>query len=64
MAETYDISKAAKAQEKYCTEKGYPHFAPHNGKCFSCGQNIYSEKGRTEAEKNGMEFLLRERQKN
>ena len=32
MAETYDISKAAKAQEKYCTEKGYPHFAPHNGK--------------------------------
>jgi hypothetical protein len=47
MAETYDISKAAKAQEKYCTEKGYPHFAPRNGKCFSCGQNIYSEKGRT-----------------
>jgi hypothetical protein len=56
MAETYDISKATKAQEKYCAEKGYPHFAPHSGKCFSCGQNIYSEKGRTRSgkERNGI----------
>lgn len=51
MAETYDILKATKAQEKYCTEKGYPQFAPHSGKCFSCGQNIYSEKGRTRSGK-------------
>ena len=56
MADTYDISKATKAQEKYCAEKGYPHFAPHNGKCFCCKQNIYSEKGRTRSgkEKNGI----------
>ncbi len=51
MAETYDISEAIKAQEKYCVEKGYPHFAPRNGKCFRCGQNIYSEKGRTRSVK-------------
>jgi hypothetical protein len=51
MAETYDISRATKAQEKYCAEKGYPHFAPQSGKCFSCGQNIYSEKGRTRSRK-------------
>lgn len=47
MAETYDISKATKAQEKYCMEKGYPHFAPRNGICWDCRQNIYSENGRT-----------------
>ncbi len=51
MAETYDISRATKVQEKYCAEKGYPHFAPQSGKCFSCGQNIYSEKGRTRSGK-------------
>lgn len=29
------------AQKKYCDETGYPHFAPHSGICWSCGEDIY-----------------------
>lgn len=56
MAETYNIPEAVKAQEKYCMEKEYPHFAPYSENCFRCGQNIYSEKGRTRSgkERNGI----------
>lgn len=43
MAETYDINKAREAQRKYCEEKGYPHFAPVSGRCWSCGHNIYTQ---------------------
>lgn len=39
---TFDIEKAIQAQETYCKENHAPHFAPHSGKCFSCGNNIYS----------------------
>lgn len=42
---TYDIVNACKAQYKYCEDHNVPHFAPSNGICWSCGQNIYSEKG-------------------
>lgn len=44
---TYNISKAIKAQEWHCKTKILPHFAPKNGICWSCHQNIYSVKGRT-----------------
>ena len=43
MAKTFDVQKATEAQEKYCNEKGYPHFAPHNGICFRCRKNIYMQ---------------------
>ena len=39
--ETFDIKKACEAQEKYCKEKNYPHFAPLNGRCYECNYNIY-----------------------
>lgn len=39
----FDVQASIKAQEKYCKENGLPHFAPHNGRCWSCGKNIYKE---------------------
>ena len=39
--EEYNVSKSIDAQEKYCTEKGYPHFAPASGICFRCRKQIY-----------------------
>jgi hypothetical protein len=38
---TYDASMANTAQTILCKEKGYPHFAPGNGVCWKCHQNIY-----------------------
>lgn len=40
MAETYNTELAHKAQERYCKEKKYPHFAPRS-KCYRCGKDIY-----------------------
>lgn len=38
----YNTQEANRAQIKYCTENGYPHFAPgHNGRCYRCGRDIY-----------------------
>lgn len=37
----YDTIEAVKAQKKYCEERGFPHFAPLNGKCYSCNRDIY-----------------------
>lgn len=42
---TYDIGKAIQAQQQYCEKNGLPQFTPDNGRCWSCGQNIYEEKG-------------------
>lgn len=42
MAE-YNVSKSIKAQDEYCKEKGFPHFAPRSGVCWSCNQNIYEK---------------------
>ena len=42
---TYNIPEAIKAQDWYCKTKILPRFAPGNGICWSCHQNIYSEKG-------------------
>jgi hypothetical protein len=45
--ETFDIKKACEAQTKLCKEKDYPHFAPMDGRCYECNQNIYKEGGRS-----------------
>lgn len=29
------------AQRDYCAYNGLPHFAPDNGRCWSCGKQIY-----------------------
>ena len=44
---TYNISEAIEAQEQFCDKNEYPYFAPDNGICWDCHQNIYSENGRT-----------------
>ena len=43
MGKTFNTAKAIEAQRKYCKEKGYPHFAPYDGRCYSCNKDIYSE---------------------
>ena len=40
--EKYNIAEAIEAQQLYCESKGYPHFAPYNGSCYSCHQQIYA----------------------
>ena len=37
----YDIQKAIAAQEKFCNDHNVPLFAPTDGRCFKCGDNIY-----------------------
>lgn len=36
-----EFEKAKAAQRKLCEEKGYPHFAPTSGVCWSCNRAIY-----------------------
>ena len=45
---TYDPERAIKAQKKYCEEHKLPHFAPFDGICFRCRQNIYERVERGE----------------
>lgn len=45
--EPFDRAKATEAQENYCKEKGYPHFAPNDGRCWKCNQNIYDNEGKS-----------------
>ena len=47
MENIYNIQEAILAQQKYCKETGYPHFAPHNGICYRCNRNIYKEEKHT-----------------
>lgn len=40
----YNTKEANRAQIKYCTENGFPHFAPGNsGMCYRCGRDIYKK---------------------
>lgn len=39
----YDINESIKAQAQYCIEKDMPHFAPANGRCWTCQKNIYTK---------------------
>jgi len=43
--ETFDLVKANEAQENYCKENSYPHFAPIS-RCYKCSQNIYGKEGK------------------
>ncbi len=40
---TFDIQKSIAAQKKLQQEKGYPDFAPADGRCYNCRRQIYSE---------------------
>lgn len=35
------VSVSVEAQKKYCEDNHYPHFAPKDGRCWNCKQNIY-----------------------
>ena len=39
----FDAQESIRAQENYCKENKLPHFAPHDGRCWSCNQQIYAE---------------------
>ena len=39
---TFDTARAIKAQAEFTGAKGYPHFAPRNGKCYHCRRDIYA----------------------
>ena len=41
------IQEKIDAQEKYCKDHHCPMFAPHDGRCWACYSNIFSEKGYT-----------------
>lgn len=45
---TYDPVQAIKAQKKFCEEHKLPQFAPYDGICFRCRQNIYKQVERGE----------------
>ena len=40
--------KLIEAQIKYCEEKDYPFFAPKDGYCWHCRENIVTDKWTTE----------------
>lgn len=48
MSETYNVVQAIQAQKDYIKETGAPHFAPVDGRCWRCGQNIFEKKVRKE----------------
>ena len=39
--ETWDVTAAKAAQWDYCSENGYPIFAPSSGFCPRCRRQIY-----------------------
>ncbi|PPL04963.1 hypothetical protein SAMN05444682_101760 [Parapedobacter indicus] len=41
---TFNVDEAIKAQKNYQQENKCPAFAPSNGICWKCKQQIYSEK--------------------
>jgi hypothetical protein len=42
-SEHFNVLDSLAAQKRYCEEKSYPHFAPENGICWRCNQQIYTE---------------------
>ena len=42
MDETYNVAEAIAAQKAYCEKTGAPRFAPYDGVCYSCHQQIYA----------------------
>lgn len=49
--------RACDAQEKYCYEKNLPHFAPSDGRCYSCSHDIYSGERGYSVEKAGSQLI-------
>lgn len=48
MDNIYNPAEAIKAQEEYCTAKHVPRFAPANGMCTYCQEQIYApRRGKT-----------------
>lgn len=59
MAKTFDVEKAIQAQQEYCKEYAEKHpedwassmmkqgkgFAPLDGRCYCCNQQIYAAEG-------------------
>lgn len=43
VSEHFNVSDSMAAQKRYCEEENYPHFAPKNGICCKCNQQIYTE---------------------
>lgn len=41
--ETFNPEQAKAAQKALCQEKVFPHFAPHDGRCFNCHKGIYEQ---------------------
>lgn len=39
----YDIAASCRAQADYCEDHNIPHFAPFDGVCYSCHQQIYAK---------------------
>lgn len=37
------VERCNRAQESFCDEYNFPMFAPSNGICFRCGQQIYTD---------------------
>lgn len=40
----YDVSRSIDSQERLCKERDLPLFAPHNGICYRCHEQIYEKK--------------------
>lgn len=53
-AVVFDPKLAHEAQSAYCKAKGFPHFAPSNGNCWKCGNQIYNK---ISVEKAGKELI-------
>lgn len=37
------VRSAIASQKQYCKDNNDPHFAPEDGFCYSCGQQIYAD---------------------
>lgn len=44
MEEHYNVAEAIDAQKAYCERTRAPHFAPRDGICWRCHQQIYAGK--------------------
>ena len=42
----YNVEKSIERQRAYCERHEYPHFAPGNGVCWKCHEQIYQPKER------------------
>lgn len=42
MDSRYYTAEAIQAQEDYCERRGLPRYAPSDGTCYHCMQNIYA----------------------